>query len=162
MIEPHLRLDNPTYSVVSYPAPLLPKQYTALIFSKWLRSFLYGNKDLQRKIDHHDYFKSYHKSIEEILEKPDATIRLAVLTDDPDVVLGFAVHRGTVLDYLYVHRDMRKQGIGTNLVPDIITGFTHMTNLVASIFAGSTKYKFSNIHDALDPACRYFTFNPKL
>lgn len=160
MIEAKLKLDNPTYSVVSYPADSLPAQYTALIFAKWLRSFLYGNKAMEKKISHGEYFVTYHKIIEDILKRPETTVRLAVLTDEPDVVLGFAVCRGNVLDYVYVHRDQRQQGIGTTLIPHSITTITHMTTLVANIFKDNPHYKFSNTDDALDPACRYFKFDP--
>lgn len=160
MIEQRLNIENPTYSVVSYPGANLPSRYTALIFAKWLRSFLYGNKAMERKVSHGEYFQTYHKVIEDILKKPETVIRLAVLTDEPDVVLGFAVYRENVLDYLYVHRDQRQQGIGTTLIPSNITTITHMTSLVANIFRDNPKYKFTNTDDAVDPACRYFKFDP--
>jgi GNAT superfamily N-acetyltransferase len=123
-----------SYSIIAYQAPLLPKTYEALIYSKWLRSLKYGNEYF-KLIESQAYFSAYHTYIHNIITRPDTEIRLAVLTEDPDVVLGFSVHRGPVLEYIHVHKDMRHQGIGTSLFPDGITTITHLTNIGTSIWA---------------------------
>ncbi len=115
-----------TYKVISYPGPDLPAQYKNMVFSKWLRSLRFGN-DYFKIIDSDAYFSSYHVYIAALLLKPDAVVRLAVLSDDYDVVLGFSVARGTVLDYVHVQRDYRRQGIGSSLIPDGTTIVTHLT-----------------------------------
>lgn len=122
------------YRVVLYFAGL-PERYRALVFSKWLRSLRYGN-DYFRLIEAPAYYKSYHAYIEGILSSPSAAVRLAVLADDPDVVLGFSVARGTgtVLDYVHVQKDMRRQGIGRMLVPPGVTTITHVTKTGLSIW----------------------------
>lgn len=115
-----------SYSIYSYPASKLPETYKALVFSKWLRSLRYGNPFFH-KVDQASYFVNYHLYIEKLLAKPDSLIRLAVLTDNHDVVLGFSVSREVVLDYLHVHNDQRRQGIGTKLIPEGTTTITHLT-----------------------------------
>lgn len=127
-----------TYSVISYKASELPKEYEALIFSRWLRSFRYGNKFL-RSSDPAPYYKNYHLYLENLLKKPDSIIRLAVLTDDHDVVLGFSVVREDVLDYVHVQVNHRKHGIAKKLVPETITTTSHMTDLAKGIW--QKKYK---------------------
>lgn len=122
-----------SYSVISYPGTSLPDTYQNLIFSKWLRSLRYGN-DYYKLIDQDAYFIAYHAYISKLLAQPDAIVRLAVLTDDPDVVLGFSVTRGTTLDYVHVHKDFRKQGIGTTLVPKDIHSITHLTKIGMAIW----------------------------
>ncbi len=129
-----------TVSIHKYPAKHLPPQYKSLVFSKWLRSFRFGNPDFE-KINSDEYFKHYHLFIENLMNKPDSVIRLAVLTDDRDVVLGFSVSREDVLDYIHVHRDHRKQGIGSMLVPEGTTTFSHITKTATEIWLKVPRYK---------------------
>jgi hypothetical protein len=112
--------------------------YINLIYSKWLRSFRYGN-DYIKLTDSESYYVNYHRYITTLLQKPETTIRLAVLTDDADVVLGFSVSRGNILDYVHVHKDNRRIGIGTKLIPPGIDTFTHCTKTWLSIW--NDKYK---------------------
>lgn len=121
-----LKNTEPSYSIISYPAAQLPSTYKPLLFSRWLRSLRFGNP-LFKRIKSNDYYKNYHTFIEKMLAKPDALVRLAVLSDDHDVVLGFSVSREDVLDYVHVHTDYRKIRVATNLVPNGITTFTHLT-----------------------------------
>lgn len=134
-----------TYSIISYNAKDLPKEYEALLFSKWLRSLRKGNP-LYRSVEAIKYFDEYHRFIENLLKKPDMLIKLAVLTDDHDVVLGFSCSREDVLDYLYVQPDQRGQKISTALIPEYIRTFSHMTKLWMPIW--QAKYK-------------HWRFNPK-
>lgn len=127
-----------TYSIISFKGSQVPPNYLPLIFSRWLRSLRYGNP-LFKRITPNDYYKSYHKFIENLLTKPDCMIRLAVLSDDHDVVLGFSVCREDVLDYIHVQADYRNHGIGKKLVPEGITTFTHLTLTAGSIW--HPKYK---------------------
>jgi GNAT superfamily N-acetyltransferase len=123
-----------SYSVISYPAFQLPETYRNMIFSKWLRSLRYGN-DYFKLINSDDYYETYNKVIVNILKNPSAVVRIAVLTDAPDVVLGWSVHRGPILDFVHVHKDMRKQGIGTALLPKDITNITHVTKTGIAVWA---------------------------
>lgn len=126
------------YTVVQYSGKDLPASYRGLIYSKWLRSLRHGN-DYFKLIDGKSYYESYSAYISMLLLKPECVVRLAVLADDRDVVLGFSVSRGTVLDYVHVLRirlkvptgfdvtDYRRHGIGTKLIPKGIDTFTHIT-----------------------------------
>src|ERR1700677_1012158 len=104
-----------TYSIITYPGSSVPEAYTNLIYSKWLRSLRYGN-DYFKLIDSEAYYDVYHKYIESILAKTNTQVKLAVLTDDKDVVLGWSVSRDKTLDYVHIHKDHRRQGIATSLV----------------------------------------------
>ncbi len=68
-------------------------------------------------------------------------MRLAVLSDDPDVVLGFSVSREDVLDYVYVHKDQRRLGIARKLLPPHFTTFSHITLTAMEIWHKNPKYK---------------------
>jgi hypothetical protein len=123
---------------MAYGAQKLPKDYLGLIYAKWLRSLRYGN-DLFRLIDAEGYYRSYHRVISGLLERPDTMVRLAVLTDDPDVVLGFSVSRNETLDYVYVNKDYRRMKIGTQLVPSQTKVITHVTKTGLTIWG--SKYR---------------------
>lgn len=112
------------------------------IYSKWLRSLRYDN-DFFRLIDHRAYWPAYQHYIFRLLSRRETMLRLAVLTEDPDVILGFSVFRGNVLDYVYVHKHQRRLGIGTRLLPPGVETITHLTKTGMSIWGskyGSWKF----------------------
>jgi len=131
-----------SYQVIQFKGPELPECYTSLIYSKWLRSLRYGN-DYFKLIEPDSYYKTYNKHIEFILTRPNAVIRLAVLADDHDVVLGFSVVRDNILDYVHVHKDQRRQGIGTALVPSGISTITHLTKIALAIWPDHPNWDFN-------------------
>lgn len=137
---PTAEIASPSYSILVYPSKKLPKDYHPLLFSRWLRSLRFGNA-LYKKVSSNYYYKNYHIFIEKLLGKPDSVVRLAVLTDDHDVVLGFAVSREDVLDYVHVHTNYRRIGIGTKLVPQGLTAFTHLTATGIIIWQNNPKFK---------------------
>ncbi len=132
-----------SYKIVSYHGNRVPEAYQNLIFSKWLRSLRYGN-DYYKLIEVGAYYRTYHHYLALVLQNPSAVVNLAVLSDDPDVVLGFSVSRGNILDYVHVQKDMRKLGIGTKLVPKEIDTVTHLTKTGLTIWG--SKYKTWNFN----------------
>jgi GNAT superfamily N-acetyltransferase len=132
-----------TYSIISFPALALPSTYHSMIFSKWLRSQKYG-LDYFKLIDSDTYFAAYHKHVSFIMTQPNTVVRLAVLSEDHDVVLGFIVCRDNVLDYVHVQKDYRKQGIATTLLPEEINTFSSLTNVGMTIWtAKHPSFKFN-------------------
>jgi GNAT superfamily N-acetyltransferase len=115
-----------TYSVISYRASSLPSNYRPMFFSNWLKSLKLEN-DFFRLIDNRPYYDAYHRYIELLMERPKSQIRLAVLTDEPDTVLGWAFVEETTLHYCFVHWDHRRQGVAKSLIPAPIKTITHLT-----------------------------------
>lgn len=111
------------------------KPYKNLIYASWLKSLRFGNNWFQ-DIESDIYYKVYHDFIDRILDRPNTCVRLAVLTDDLDVCVGWSVSEGAILHYVFVKGDIkgRKQGIGRSLVPDNITTITHITKTGRSIW----------------------------
>jgi GNAT superfamily N-acetyltransferase len=118
--------DKAYYQVIAYMRARLPKTYEPMVYSKWLRSLRYGN-DYFKLINQNAYYEAYHRYIEHILAHKDCWVRMAVLSDDTDTVLGWAVGRGTILDYVHVHRDYRRIGIASSLLPKDVSRITHVT-----------------------------------
>lgn len=102
--------------------------YRALIFSRFLHSVRSGNNWF-RKIDSHAFYPAYHKLLEQMLSRQGCVVRVAVLTDDPDVAVGWSIARPNILDYVFVKRDGRRQGIGRALLPEQFAVVTHLTSL---------------------------------
>ena len=79
-------------------------------------------------IDQDIYFDLYHKGIEKMFESPDCLARLALLSDDLDVCLGYSIVNKNMLHFVYTKKDLRNQGIAKSLVPEI-TQVSHITHI---------------------------------
>jgi GNAT superfamily N-acetyltransferase len=117
-----------------------------MIYSKFLRSLKYGN-DWFRLIDNEVYFDVYEKFIEKLVEKDSAIIYLATLSDDEDVVLGWALMEPGILHYVFVNPEQRYQGIAKALVGGKYHTITHLTNTGAKIFAKNKDIKFNPFYN---------------
>lgn len=131
-IEPQGVLSS--YTVIWLPASKLSEDAKAFVFSAWLKSLRKGN-DFFKLIAARSYWRSIHRLIENVLASPITQVRFAVLSDDHDVILGFSVSRGTVLDFIYVKKDQRRCGIGTSLIPPGVETVTHLTKTALTIWA---------------------------
>lgn len=130
-----------TYTVLKFSGPALPNGYTNFVLAKWLRNFRHTN-DYMKLTFPPAYFAAYTHYINRILSHPDTEVRLAALSDDHDVCLGFSVSsKNNVLHYVYVGVDYRLQGIGKSLVPFAIEEFTHLTTAGRKIW----KAKFPDV-----------------
>lgn len=130
-----------TYSIIAFRGQEIPGAYIGLVYSRWMKSLRYGN-DFFKLSDSDAYYAAYQHYITAILSKPTSLLRLAVLTDDHDVVLGFSVSHGPALDYVHVHKDHRRHGIAAHLVGDSsqFECITHLTRTGLSIWGS----KFGN------------------
>ena len=100
----------------------------SFIYSTWLRGLYYGN-DWFRKIDKKSFFDKYRIVIAHLLKS--SNVELAVLEDQPDVIVGYSVHSGNTLHWVYVKRSWRALGIGKALIPEGIECVTHLTKKAA-------------------------------
>lgn len=105
----------------------------SFVYSKWLRSLRYEN-DFFKLVAAEAYWEAYQHYLDVLLSKPESMLRLAVLDDEPDVILGFSVTRANILDYVYVHKHQRRLGIGAKLVPEDIDTITHLTKTGLAIW----------------------------
>lgn len=132
-----------SYTTIEMRYEELPKAFLNLILSKWKRSLRHGN-DFFKLVDHQAYYQAYDIYLHKLFENPACRFRFAVLTEDRDVVLGFAVVRGNVLDYVHVHIDNRRIGIASVLVSHGIDTITHLTRTGLTIWGSKCKgWKFN-------------------
>jgi GNAT superfamily N-acetyltransferase len=106
----------------------LPEGYFNLVKSRWVKTYRSQN-DFMRLVDADAYYFYYPHYVESVMKRAGTEIRLVVLSDDHDVVLGFSVTEGNTLHYVHVPRDYRRQGIAKTLLPENLEWFTHITKL---------------------------------
>lgn len=131
-----------SYKIISFKGTALPTQFENMIFAKFLRTLKYGNHYF-RLIDKDAYFPRYHAYIESLLNRESSIVKLAVLTSDPDVVLGWALIEPGILHYVWVDSAQRNQGIARTLCSEPFGVITHITNIGASIFSKLKDVKFN-------------------
>ncbi len=137
-----------TISFISFKSSELPDQYVAPILDRWLKTFRGGNKFF-KKTNPGEYYRKYRPYIIHLMTKPESetkpesncVIRLAVLSDDPDTLLGFSVSRAHILDYVHVLVNHRREGIARKLIPKGITTMSHLTDLTKPIWLENPNYK---------------------
>jgi len=112
------------------------------IFSTWLKGLRFGN-DWYALIDSKVYFSVYHKVIEDILSKPNVTVKVACLKEDPNVILGYAVYSNTRLDWVHIKRHWRNIGLAKDLVPNNIATVSHVTSVGRSILKKRNNITFN-------------------
>ena len=109
------------------------EQYKALVLATWLRGLKHGSSFFQ-DVDSKTLFAVYSKVITSLLRRPECTIKIAVLTDAHDVAIGWSASEGTVLHYIFVRPQGRKQGIGRSLMPKKVEVITHLTKTGKSLW----------------------------
>lgn len=95
------------------------------IMDSWIRGQYHGSpywsqmpKDL--------FYKHYAKRIEQILATPLTATYVAVLSDDPSIIIGFMVSTRSTLHWAYTKLDYRGQGVQRLLAQG--QGFTHTSS----------------------------------
>jgi len=118
--------EKTTYSVIPHLGADLPEIYRNMILSKWMRTLRFGN-DYFKLIDSDGYYEAYQAYIKILLSRPQCIVRLAVITDSPDVCLGFSVSEPEVLHYVWSHKENRRIGVATALLQFPFKYITHLT-----------------------------------
>ena len=111
------------------------------IFATWLKGLRFGN-DWYGLIDSKVYFRVYHDLIEVLLAKPNTTVKVACLKEDPRVLLGYSVYSSTRLDWVHLKKAWRGIGLAKDLVPNNIASVSHLTSVGRSILKKYDKVIF--------------------
>jgi GNAT superfamily N-acetyltransferase len=96
----------------------------AFIISTWVRGQYYGDAWFTA-IDTEAYYMNYSKYLEALLIKSDITV--ACLSEDEDIILGYAVSSPGELHWVFVKKPWRAQGIARSLVAADVTTITSIT-----------------------------------
>lgn len=96
------------------------------IYATWLRSLYYGNP-MYKQIVKDLFFNKYKLVLYELVSR--SNVQVCCLTDDPDTILGYSVHEGDRLHWVYVKEPWRKLGLAKALVPVNVNSFSHITTI---------------------------------
>lgn len=104
--------------------------YRPMLYSEFLLSLRHGN-DWFELIDSDRFYSAYSKVLGKALDSPSSTIRIAMLEaskeGDPEVALGWSLSRAKTVDYVFVKKYARMNGIGTALLPSEFDTVTNLT-----------------------------------
>lgn len=129
--------EKSTYSVISF-GHSLPENYKGVVYAKWMQSLRYGNQFFYLA-DSKSYYEAYQKYIDMLRARPKSLLRIACLTDDVDVVLGWSLIEDHTLHYVYVVKEQRRLGIAKSLVPTEIKQISHLTKIGMTIWNNKLK-----------------------
>lgn len=125
-----------SYKIIVYKTLELPQEYHNLIIAPFLNSLRYGN-DLFKLIDKQAYFTSYSKYIQLLLQRPNAQVKLAILSDR--TVIGWSMVEKNIVHYVWVKKEVRRNGVGRSLLPKEFDTITHVTNKAIGIWVNYYK-----------------------
>jgi GNAT superfamily N-acetyltransferase len=105
-----------------------------LIYATWLRS--YEASSLAAKHVPRDLFFAEHHLVIDRVFSGQPTVKLAVLPDEPDVVLGWSVSEPGVVHYVYVKPAFRRHGLAKALLAHFEEPFsyTHWTHPLRDLY----------------------------
>lgn len=107
------------------------------VLATFLRGLYYGDSWFS-KIPKQVFMDNYKNVAESLVHK--ATVKVACLKDDPDVIIGYSILSNDyqTIHYVYVKAAWRKQGIARSILPQYPTTVTHLTTLGNQLI---TKFK---------------------
>jgi len=114
-----------SYKVITYPASQLPQSFLNVIIAPFMNSLRYGNY-MFKLIDKQAFYRAYKIYIDMLLSRPESVIKMALLNDD--TVLGWSLFENKTLHYIWVKKEVRRQGIGKSLLPKEFDKISHITN----------------------------------
>lgn len=120
-----------SYRIVYHTGAKLPQEYKNLVVAPFLNSLRYGN-DLYKLIDKDAYFLNYSKYIDLLLNRPMTIVKLAVLKDD--TVLGWSLIEHKTVHYVWIKKEVRRQGICRALLPKEFNVISHITHKAINIW----------------------------
>ncbi len=115
----------------------------AFIISTWLSGQYHGSpywSQMPKEV----FYSEYTEIINSILHNPDTRVNVAILSDDPNVLLGFTVYSRTTMHWIYTKKDYRSSGIMRLLWPNNITTASS-TTLPGAAIARKKKLIFNPI-----------------
>lgn len=133
-----------TYKILSFRSHA-PDCYKSFVYATWMNSLRYGN-EFFRLMDSATYYKAYGKYIDSVLARRGSRLKVAVLSEDEDVALGWAVDEGDVLHYVFVKdmresingkrvgESLRRKGIAKSLIEPDIKTISHITQIGLSLW----------------------------
>lgn len=114
----------------------------AMLFSTWRNALWFDTADRDES-KNHKFFRDCTRLIKTILANTDTKVRVACLSDDPNLILGVSVVNKENLIWIYVKADYRARGIATLLAK----GTSTVSNPSTRIGKAIMKNKELKVHN---------------
>ena len=110
------------------------------ILSTFLKG-LYHGESFFSQIPKNIFMDNYKRVANALVENPGIKIKVACLTEDPDVILGYAIlsQDNSTVFWVFTKTAWRKRGIAKSLLPSKPTTVAHLTKVGNSLL-----YKLDN------------------
>jgi GNAT superfamily N-acetyltransferase len=105
----------------------------AFIYTSFLKGLRYGSSEWLSKMPEGMFYNQFNKYLKNLIERPQITIKIACLPDDPDVILGYIVYESGCIHWIFVKDSFRRMGIGKMLFPNNITRCSHLSKIGNSL-----------------------------
>lgn len=90
-----------------------------LIFASWRNNLWYSkNRDEKTR---NQFYSAATRSIRKLISKPEISVRVACIKENPDQIIGFSVVNEKHLEWIYVKLEYREKGVGNLLTKHIST-----------------------------------------
>jgi hypothetical protein len=91
-----------------------------LVFSTWLKCYQ-ANSVHAKRIPKSLFFERHHEVVEAILSRPTTQVLTAAWSEDPEVILGYAVTEPAkrTVHFVYVKPAFRRSGLAAALLADL-------------------------------------------
>lgn len=130
-------LDQASYRVEVHQSRNVAGDARNLVVASFLRGVRYGNEYF-KLIDGDRYYFHYGEYVCNLLNRDDCVLRLAILEGSPEVILGWSLIERNTLHFVFVKKDVRRQGIAKALVPGRIETITHLTKTGLALWSCKT------------------------
>lgn len=110
------------------------------IMDSWLKG-QYNGSPYWSQMPIRLFYQEYTKRIEEILTK--ATVKVAVMEEGSETIIGFSVHSGNTLHWVYTKLDYRSQGIMRLLTKNLTIEAVSSTTLPGASITKKKKLSFN-------------------
>lgn len=116
-------MTTPTESIVIRPFREQDKNF---ILASWLRGLYYGGSWFS-EIPKDVFMAYYHEHLERILKLSNTEIKIACLSSDNDVIIGYALFAKAqnALHWIHVKKNFRGIGVSKQLIPEDVRTATH-------------------------------------
>lgn len=112
----------------------------SFIKATFLRGLYYGDS-WYSLIPKDIFMDNYSMALDRLFDHPSVTIKIACLTEDPDVILGYSILSADfmTIHWVFVKKAWRTQGVAKRLTPRLATTVTHLSALGKLLCFGGTK-----------------------